>query len=112
MSESKHTAILDIKEIRWTANTTIAVEFNPETFLGYEIVGKILLTACNNYDALKARVAQLEEALKQFMSWLESGLLVRDITHDYQFDWPLKMMQFVNELNKIQALLKTEAANG
>lgn len=54
--------------------------------------------AVNHFDAMK-------KALEKFMSWLDDGVLVRDITKDHQSDWAMRMMHFVNDLNKAKAVL-------
>lgn len=48
-------------------------------------------------------------SLKQFMVWLESGQLVRDISHDASPDWAPSMMEFAMALGKAQqAILLAE----
>jgi hypothetical protein len=47
--------------------------------------------------------ADLVAALDKFMTWLDEGLLVRDITKDAASEWGIKMMHFVNDLNKARA---------
>jgi len=49
--------------------------------------------------------AALVDALEQFMTWLDKGVLIRDITKDAQSDWAIRMMHFVNDLNKAKAAL-------
>jgi hypothetical protein len=49
---------------------------------------------------------QLIAALETFMGWLESGMLVRDITKDGQSGWTLNMMHFVKDLGEIGAVIQ------
>lgn len=61
---SDRAKLLDVKLCKWIGPTTLEVEFNPETFTGYEIAETHFFDALNNYESLKARVAELEEALQ------------------------------------------------
>ncbi len=60
--------------------------------------------AAQHHDQLKADLTEAVAALEKFFGWLESGLIVRDITKDQAPDWPIKMMHFVKDLTEIQAL--------
>lgn len=44
-------------------------------------------------------------SLKQFMAWLESGQLVRDISRDASPDWAPTMLEFAVALSKAQAAI-------
>ena len=65
-------------------------------------------------DLLRAKLKRAEplaDALRFFLSGLDNGDLVRDITKDHRPDWALKMMHFVRDLTKAQqALAQWEAA--
>jgi RecJ-like exonuclease len=56
-------------------------------------------------EALKAQRKELLEACEWFVSQLESGELVRDITRDHQADWAKRMMLFATALNKAQTAI-------
>ena len=47
----------------------------------------------------------LVDALEKFMSWLDEGSLVRDITKDAEPNWAIKMLHFFNDLNKAKTAL-------
>ena len=60
-------------------------------------------------DQLKELCAELAETAKKFLSYLESGTLIRDISKDHEPGWAVKMIQFVNDLKKLQeAIAKAE----
>lgn len=61
--------------------------------------------------ALTAENAALRKALDKFFSWLDEGLLVRDITKDAQSDWALRMMHFVKDLGEARAALAKAETN-
>lgn len=59
---------------------------------------------------LIAAAPELLEALKSLWARIENGDLVRDISKDEDSDFAIKMMFFVNDLNKAKAaILKAEA---
>jgi hypothetical protein len=84
MSETKHTPISDILKMQWIGNTTMQIEFNPETFLGYSIVAESLFSALHSHDKLKRDRDMLLEALSnaEFLlrqvatNWKEAGSMV------------------------------------
>ena len=47
----------------------------------------------------------LLEALKALMNDIDSGVLVRDITHDGEPGWSIRMMDFVGRLKAAQAAI-------
>src|SRR5271166_2167320 len=63
-------------------------------------------------DALLISVApQLLASCKWFVSQLESGALVRDISKDSQQDWIKRMVEFTSNLQKaVSAIAKAEGS--
>ena len=60
-------------------------------------------------DDRKELCAELAETAKKFLSYLESGTLIRDISKDHEPGWVLRMMEFVCDLKKLQeAIAKAE----
>lgn len=54
---------------------------------------------------LHAAAPELLHRLKWFMSMLECGTLVRDISQDSGRDFPIRMAGFVSNLKKAQVLI-------
>lgn len=48
-----------------------------------------------------ARIALLEEALRELYQLVESGVLVRDISKDHENGWSMKMLDLIRVLKKI-----------
>ncbi|TET95026.1 MAG: hypothetical protein E3J26_03495 [Candidatus Zixiibacteriota bacterium] len=63
-------------------------------------------------DRLIQKNAKQKESLQFFVTSIETGLLVRDITKDNKPDWALKMMEFIKQLQKAQAALAKEPESG
>ena len=56
-------------------------------------------------DRLRAENVELRKMLKQFMVWLEDGTLVRDISHDSEPSWAIRLIKFTSALNNAAAVL-------
>lgn len=54
---------------------------------------------------IKEQRDELLGACELLMGMIEDGTLVRDITKDASPDWGLKMMRFVQDLQKVQAAI-------
>ena len=55
---------------------------------------------------------ELTETSKKFLGYLESGILIRDISKDSEPGWALEMMTFVSDLKDLQeAISKAEEAH-
>ncbi len=54
---------------------------------------------------LRTQNERLVKALEWFFDCLDSGILVRDTTHDGEKSWPIRMMRFVRELEEAKTLL-------
>lgn len=57
-------------------------------------------------ERLEAVNAQLLDACKWTFQALTDGVLVRDISHDAERDWAMKMVQFVGQLSKLRTAIK------
>jgi len=68
-------------------------------------IAAFIVDACNNYERVRAQRDELAAALSQFMTWLDDGTLVRDITGDNQPGWSIKMIEFVRQLQLARAAL-------
>ena len=55
---------------------------------------------------LHREASVLVDSLDKVMTWLDDGLLVRDISKDAAPDWAIKMLRFVSDLNTIKAVLE------
>ena len=53
-----------------------------------------------------SNAAELAETAKKFIGYLESGTLIRDISKDHEPGWALRMMQFVDDLRKLQEAIR------
>ena len=56
-------------------------------------------------ERLLAENARLRAALQWVMDQITAGVLVRDMSHDGDVSWALKMMEFMTGLNKMNAAL-------
>ena len=65
-----------------------------------------------DYAALAERVRVLEECLGSLMSFIDKGMLVRDVSRDYEQGWYLKMLPLIRALSKAKALLAQPAQSG
>ncbi len=67
-------------------------------------VGDVNAALCRDAEA---KAAKLHDALSDLFSLIENGDLVRDITNDGQSNWALKMIPFMQALQKAQRMLET-----
>ena len=75
-----------------------------------EVLDGLLSKASPSARRRIASRAELAATAKKFLGYLESGTLIRDISKDHEPGWAFKMMQFVNDLKKLQeAIAKAEA---
>jgi hypothetical protein len=61
---------------------------------------------CERADAVEAKVKTLEKVLREIMGLLDSGYLVRDISHDHENGWAMKQIAPVMILREAAAALK------
>ena len=73
-----------------------------------ELEGELLTLITFSADLqhrLEAEKAELVEACQFFITALDTGLLIRDISKDSQSDWALKMIDFARQLEKAQTAI-------
>lgn len=78
---------------------------NPDSEETGYAVGEIVTLTCEEHLAnarLIAAAPELLAATQWFLSEMEAGTIVRDITKDGDPDWSLKMLRFVSGLQKAQ----------
>lgn len=90
------------------------IKFNANTFeldaSGMKHIAMMALAELSKREKLTEAEPDLLASLQQFMTWLDEGLLVRDISKDASADWAPKMMEFVVQLNNAKAAIaKAEA---
>lgn len=79
---------------------------------GYVIVGGVteyvadtFITAVNEHERLRERVAKLEAGLRSMFDLIENGILVRDMSHDHEQGLALRQIKLVRVLSDAHALL-------
>ena len=100
----------DVKDL-WEKYAKLTQELNThkeaaahfETELFYEKKKTELLTE---------RIKKLEGMCKMFLSHLESGVLVRDISKDGDANWAMNMLSLVRDLRKAQQVIAQSALEG
>lgn len=50
--------------------------------------------------------AGLKESLKKIFGYMDSGVLIRDISKDHESDWPIKMLRFQIDLKEAYDKIK------
>ena len=68
--------------------------------------GEDAVVRAANAVRLEELCAELAGAAKKFLSYLESGTLIRDISKDHEPGWAFRMMQFVGDLRTLQEAIR------
>lgn len=71
-----------------------------------DFLGETALEIAAEVVVLRKENAELRKALQKFFTWLDEGVLVRNISKDGMPDWSIRMMRFVKELSEANVLAK------
>lgn len=63
------------------------------------------MTICQEREDLKIRIEKLEKSLAKIFKYMDDGVIVRDISRDYEFDWVMKMIRLTMDLKEAHELL-------
>lgn len=87
-------------------NVYDAAKFRPAPFEGHPDFHEGMVAICYSHQHLIAAAPELLSALQTLFGMIESGQLVRDITHDHEPNWSRAAMKLVTAVSQAQQAIQ------